>query len=233
MKRFTMFLSLTLAAVILLAAVADARLDRVARRHSVFSIYGGYATPHGSYDKLGSALFTDEFGQRIQIDADEFLDDTYFMGLELGRLVAGQFMGTLGFRYTDMKLKTGDVYTFGSSGSSVSLPSFALNYSQYDLTLDMNYLIADISRQPIAPYVGGGFWGGWTRLSSDQATTYLSDDEFSIGLNLNFGCDVKLTDMDRGGFLTLSSVNSYNLLASDDRPRYLNLGIGLKYYFRP
>ena len=233
MKRVTMLLGLTLVAVMMLATVADARLDRVARRHSVFSMYGGYATPHGSYDKLGSVLFTDEFGQRVQIDADQFLDDTYFIGFELGRLVAGQFMGTVGFRYTDMQLKEGSTFTFGSSGSSVSLPSFALNYSQYDLTMDLNYLIADISRQPIAPYVGGGIWAGWTRLSSDQATTYVNDDEFSIGLNLNFGCDVKLTEMDRGGFLTLSSMNSVNLLASDDRPRYLNLGIGLKYYFRP
>ena len=230
MKRFTMFLSLTLAAVMLLATVADASLRRVARRHSVFSIYGGYAMPYGKYDKLGSALFTDEFGQRVEIDADAFLDDTYFMGVEFGRLVGGQFLGTIGFRYTDLKLKDDGIYTFGSS---TSIPAFALNYNQYDLTLDLDYMIGDISSQPIAPYVGGGLWGGWKSLSTDQANVGLNDDEFSIGLNVNFGCDFKLAKMDGGGFVTLSSMNSVNLLASDDRPKYFNIGVGLKYYFRP
>lgn len=230
MKRITMLLSLALVAVMLLATVADARIARVARRHSVFSLYGGYATPHGSYDRIGESYFTDEFGRRIQIDADEFLDDTYFLGFEFGRLVAGRYLATIGFRYTDLELKPDGVYTFGSS---LTLPAYAINYNKYDLTLDLNYEVADISRQPIAPYFGAGFWGGWSSLSSDQSYTGLDDDEFSIGLNLNFGCDVKLTELERGGFLTLSSVNSYNLLASDDRPRYLNLGVGLKYYFRP
>jgi hypothetical protein len=225
-----MFLSLTLAAVMLLATVADASLRRVARRHSVFSVYGGYATPFGKYDKLGSAYFTNESGQQVQIDADAFLDDTYFMGVEFGRLVAGQFLGRVGFRYTDMKLKDGGIYTFGSS---VSIPAFAINYNQYDFTLDLDYMIGDISHQPIAPYIGGGFWGGWTSLSSDQATLALDDDEFTIGLNANFGCDIRLARLEHGGFVTLSSTNSINLLASDDRPRYLNLGVGLKYYFRP
>ena len=228
MKRSSILLSLMLAALTLLASTADASLLRVARRYSLFDIYGGYAAPYGNYNRLGNALFTDEFGQRVEHNADEFLDDTYFMGVEFGRLVAGRFLGTVGFRYTDMKLKPDGIYTFGSS---LQLPGFAIHYNQYDFTVDLDYMIFDISRQPIAPYIGGGFWGGWTSLSADQ--TALNDDQFTAGLNVNFGCDVRLASVDGGGFVALSSMNSLNLLATDQRPRYFNFGLGLKYYFRP
>jgi len=106
-----------------------------------------------------------------------------------------------------------------------------LKLRQYDFDFNFNYLFNDLNVKVWTPYVGVGVLAGITSLSMKN---FDSESEIEMALNLNYGLDLKIWKQAQNrGFLAVSSSNSFNLLATDDRPKYFNFGLSLKYYFRP
>ena len=86
-------------------------------------------------------------------------------------------------------------------------------------------------KSSFSPYAGVAVKGGLTRISQ---TGYSDDHIADIALAVNFGADIRIwSSADARQFLTLSSVNSYDLFGSNNRPLYFNVGGAIKYYFRP
>ncbi len=214
--------------VVLLALVfaagspSEAAIKRVAKRYNVIDFYGGYARPHGDYKRMGDLPFTDQSGYPIELSADEWLDDTYFFGFDYGRVYKAHLMYSLGFRFT--KHRVMDVFE--------SPPAKDIRYRQYDLEFNTNYMFNDLSKFFWSPYVGVGAQAGFTSFSIKGADNDESQLKFAFSLNL--GVDFKIWAEPKGrSFVTLSSINNLNIVGSDDRPIYLNIGGGLRYYFRP
>ena len=101
----------------------------------------------------------------------------------------------------------------------------------YDFDFNLNYLFANITEFPLAPYAGVGFTGG---LTAATAKGYDSESRIEVLARVNFGLEFKFwQSASKRSFLTVASVNSYDFVASGDRPRHLYMGGALKYYFRP
>ena len=63
---------------------------------------------------------------------------------------------------------------------------------------------------------------------------YDNENDLTLAASLNFGAEVKLHTAASGrSFVALASMNNWNFYAANDRPKYLHIGGGLKYYFRP
>jgi len=115
--------------------------------------------------------------------------------------------------------------------SILPLLEYDLTLRQYDFDFNFNYLLNDLNVKAWTPFIGVGVLAGITSLSSPL---FDSENEIEMALNLNYGLDLKIWKQAHNrGFLALSSSNSVNLLATDDRPKYFNFGLSLKYYFRP
>jgi len=219
---------LLLALIFAFSSFAEAGIKRVAKRWNVIETYGGYSSPIGSYHTIGTIDFVNASGIIIDIDADLVYDPTFHLGITYGQLRGGHLLYSIGFRYT--KIETLDTFVVDPTISYIFYP-VKPSFNQYDVEFNVNYLAANISKSPIAPYIGIGFHGGFT---SQTATGYETESWFTLAVGLNFGADFKLWgDPKSRSFVTLSSINSIDLLGSDQRPRYLNFGVGLKYYFRP
>ena len=211
-----------LALVFAVSSFAEAGIKRVARRWNVIDFYGGYARPHGEYGAMGDLPFTDQSGHPINLRADEWLDETYFLGFDYGTLYKAHLMYMIGFRFTDHNVK--DVFR--------DIPQKDIRYRQYDLEFNANYMFNDLSKLFWSPYVGVGAQAGFTSFSIKGAGN--DESQLKFALSLNFGVDFKIWTAPKGrSFVTLSSINNLNFLGSDDRPVYLNIGGGLRYYFRP
>ncbi|HWR82892.1 MAG TPA: hypothetical protein VN285_06300 [Candidatus Deferrimicrobium sp.] len=224
------FKSLTVLTALVFAAgiSAEARITRVAKRWNMLEVYGGYSTAVGSYNRVGVIDFVDSRGFLADVDADKVYDPTYHFGLSYGQLRGGHLFYAVGFRYT--KVETEDTF-FVDPSIAYSFVPLQSKLHQYDIQFDLNFMPANISVSPISPYAGIGLRGG---ITSQSAKGYESENWVTVVAGLNFGTDFKLWHGgDDRGFVTLSSVNSIDLLASDRRPRYLNVGASLKYFFRP
>ncbi len=216
-----------LALVFAVSSLAEAGIKRVARRWNVIETYGGYSSPFGSYHRIGATDFRIESGHVFDIDADKVYDPTFHLGLTYGQLRGGHLLYSIGFTYT--KIETLD--TFFTDSDKFYFIGVKPSFNQYDIDFNLNFLATNISKAPIAPYVGIGFHGG---ITSQTAPGYESENWLTLATSLNFGADFKLWgDLKNRSFVTLSSINSVDILGSDLRPRYMNFGIGLKYYFRP
>ncbi len=210
-----------LALVFAVSSIAEARIQRVAKRYYVVDFYAGYAAPHGEYDRMGDVPFEVSY-LPVTLSADQWLDNTYFLGFDYGALYRDHLLLMIGFRFTNHNVK--DVF--------VRIPEQDIAYRQYDLELNFNYMFNDLSKLIWSPYVGIGSQAGFTSLSIKGADNNQSD--FKFALSLNFGVDFKVWGGPQSrSFVTLSSINNLNFLGSDNRPQYLNIGGGLKYYFRP
>jgi len=219
---------LLLALVFAISSFSEAAIRRVAKRWNVIETYGGYSTPIGSYSKVGVIDLWNSDHVLVDVDANRVYDPTFHLGINYGQLRGGHLLYSIGFRYT--RVRTPDTFWVETSyGYMFDPPHSKLN--QYDIDFNLNYLTANISKVPIAPYVGLGFHGG---ITSQTATGYESENWLTFAASLNFGADFKLWGglKDRS-FVTLSSINRVDILGSDQRPRYLNFGVGLKYYFSP
>ncbi|MFQ6008785.1 MAG: hypothetical protein ACE5K8_07545 [Candidatus Zixiibacteriota bacterium] len=213
-------ISLILPIILIMCALSEARILRVAKRYHLIDFYAGYATPHGEYWKMGDVHFVDRFSRPVALDADEWLDETYFLGFDYGTLYRAHWLFMVGFRFTDHNVM--DVF---------DIPEEIL-YRQYDLELNLNHMFNDLGHLYWSPYVGIGTQMGFTSFKIKGTANDQSDLKFAF--SLNFGVDFKIWGAPGGrSFVTLSSINNFNLFASDDRPKYLNLGAGIKYYFRP
>jgi hypothetical protein len=214
------FKIITVLFVLLLMAASSAdAIQRVAPKWSLVEIYGGYASPLGTYDNVAGIPFYDQFDRRIEVDADEVYDPGFYFGFNYGQVRNRHLMMSIGFRYTKANLDDELVFTVGRPKVSI-----------YDLELNLNWQFMNLQHSLWTPYFGLGFHAG---LVKQDYRDFADEWETTTDLGLNFGADVKIwSDPSGRAFVTLSSINSWTFVASDERPRSLNIGGGIKYFFK-
>ncbi|MFH1686142.1 MAG: hypothetical protein ABIE70_01305 [bacterium] len=227
MKTKTVAISLFLMiASGLVADAARAGMVRVAKRYSVLDFLGGCSKPVGTFDGIGPTDF-DADGVPKQADADDAFDPSFHLALSYGQLRNDHMLYQLGFRYTNIK----DVDTITTTdGQRIYYQGVDPVFRQFDLDFNFNYLFMNITKTFLAPYVGVGFRAGMTTVGGEG---YSTEAELNIATAVNAGAEVKVWQAPKGrSFVTLASANSYEFYVSGNRPRYLNIGLGLKYYYR-
>ncbi|MBI5266712.1 MAG: hypothetical protein HY851_05715 [candidate division Zixibacteria bacterium] len=202
--------------VLALAAVPSYAVNRVPRSIFVFGVHTGWSGPVGDYSAIGPVQFTDF----QTITASDLFDPTYHLGMEIGRLNNDKLYTGLGIRYTRIDIDP-----------LISLAPSDLKFHQLDVNLDVNFYPVSPMQESISPYFGPGLGFGFT---SASARGYRSESQFNLSLNLNFGIDFRVWKATDGrSVITLSSMNSANILATGDRPKYVNIGGAFRYFFRP
>ena len=220
-------------AILILTASQVAALGRVARRYNVMDIYSGMSSPVGKYESLADFVdFSDADGRPADVDGDVLYDPTFHLGINYGQLRNDKMLVTVGFRWTKIEaINLLGLNTVGRQGLAILLDPRKPSINQYDFDFNFNYMFLSIVQRSFAPYVGVGFRAGVTSVT---AKGFQSESRLNTVLAGNFGAELKLWEhAQKRAFLTLASVNSYDLLSSGDRPKYFNLGAALKYYFRP
>lgn len=229
MSNFVRFCAVLLVFVAVLASSADA-IERVGRKLNFVEISGSYLTPTGeveSFTGVPDELFPAEI-RPLELDANEAYDGTFALGIAIGQVNAGSLGWSLGFRYTKHDLK--DSIDLPADYIWIPDPDFSLN--QYDLELNVNYYLTDITQSVIAPYVGVGVVAGILSGSYDDED--YSESELKALGALNFGFDLRLWEGSNGrDMVSLVSQNRYDLVSTEERPRYWNFGAALRFYIRP
>ncbi len=231
MFHHTRTVIVTIAILILTASQAVA-LGRVARRFNVIDFYGGTSSPVGKYESL--ADFVDFYidDRPTDVDGDVLYDPTFHLGFNYGQLRNDRMLVTVGFRWTQIEaINLLGLNTVGRQGLAILLDPKKPSINQYDFDFNFNYMFLSIAQRSFAPYVGVGFRAG---ITSVTAKGFESESRLNTALAGNFGAELKLWEhAKKRAFLTIASVNSYDLFSTGDRPKYFNLGAALKYYFRP
>jgi len=224
-----------LALLVILTTASASGITRVSRSLNVIDFYGGYAKPWGNYEGIISESFRIN-DRQFEVNHADLYEPTYYFGFNYGTVRRGHLLYQLGFRYTNHNFKdslvladTTVIDEFNSLITTATYPLSLYNYRQYDIDFNFNYLINDLNFKPWSPYLGLGFHAGFTSLG---AKGYNSENEIELALSINYGLDVRVwKKRDNESFITLSSINNFNFWASEDRPKYFNFGLGLKYYF--
>ena len=219
-------LVLVAGALALLSVENVSAITRTTRTLNFVEFYAGSSMPQGTYTGLPDYDFIIN-GSLVDVDAKDVYDNSYHFGLGYDRLRGSHLLFSLGFQYTRH-----DVFdSIPLSPTDYVTVEGAVNYNQFDLDFNLNYMITDITKSPFAPYVGIGVQAGLLSISGGG---FQSQNEVMLGLRLNFGADFKIWSAKDGtSLLTLSSLNSYDFYGSNQKPKYLNLGFGFRYYFRP
>lgn len=235
MYKSTRILAFCLLLIFAMGSTSQA-ITRVARKLYMIDIFSGYGSPVGNYDGIpGDDWYYDN--SLHEFPADQVYDGSFHIGVDYGQLWANHFLMSVGFRYTHHNLKD----TIGNA-----LDAFYYDakhkLNQYDLDLNLNCLVTDIYETIAAPYFGIGLHGGITNVSADgiivsgdggDIVGSASQNELTFAMSVNFGAELKIfTAPSRKSFVTLASVNSWDFVGTSNRPRYLNIGGAIKYYFR-
>ncbi len=213
-----------LVAVLVCVAPAQA-IERTVIRYNTLCVYGGLSQPIGTNNGTVFYNFSDGSGRQFNVDSKDLYEEGFHLGSNYGKIVGGHWMVTLGFRYTSHEVKDPIV----GDGIAVSLPERP-TYRQYDVDLNLDYYFMNLRYSTFSPYFGLGIHPG---VQADHFKAFKDEYDATFALGLNFGAEVKIyTDRKNGPYLTLASINNWNFLATSDRPRHLNIGGGLRYYFR-
>ncbi|HPC11748.1 MAG TPA: hypothetical protein PK112_06570, partial [candidate division Zixibacteria bacterium] len=130
-----------------------------------------------------------------------------------------RFLMQLGFRYTNHQEQD----WFKDHPDEFHL-------AQYDLNLNLHVYAVPPTKSIVAPYGGVGVQAG---LLNIEIAGYDDESDLTILMAADFGLDLKVAEFSKGrSFLTLASINSYDLFGTEDRPKYLTIGGGLRYWFR-
>jgi hypothetical protein len=212
--KIRLFLALTL--VLTVASIPGHAVNRVARSIYVFGVHAGWSGPFGDYYAIGPV----DFGGYQPISAPDLFDPSYHLGMEIGKLTGDKLYTGLGIRYTKIDIDR-----------LIELTPTNLRFHQFDVNLDVSFYPVNPMQESVSPYFGPGLGLGLTTAS---ARGYSSESQFNLSLNLNFGIDFRVWKANDGrSLMTLSSVNSANILATGDRPKFVNIGGAFRYFFRP
>ncbi len=225
MRKFLFATAVAMLLVISLAASSGA-VTKVAKTLNVMDLYFGSGMPMGTYNGLpGDAFYIDDV--LIDIDAEDMYGSPLAFAFGYGRVIDRHYLFSLQFRYANHDLA--EVIPTPYEFNLLTNPGTKVR--QYDLALNMNYQLLDLSENTLTPYAGLGARAGFT---SKTLEGYLSENQLNFSAALNFGAEFKLmTSASKRSFVTLASVNSWEFFATGDRPYCLNIGGALKYYFRP
>ena len=225
--RFRYSLFVLIFSLVLLSITQECfAVSKVARSINFVDFFVGGSMPVGQRDGLPDQDFLIN-ARLVDVNSDDIYSNTFNLGITYGQLRGSHFLWSVGFRFTDHKI----LDTIPLSSDSGLTSDFNPKYRQFDIDFNFNYYLTDISKTSFSPYGGLGVHGGILTISDDINR---NDYSANLGLSLNFGADIKIWNAaDAGSFVTLSSINSYDLYGSSDRPKYLNIGGAVKYYFRP
>ncbi len=227
-----------LLAVLVIASVSSvssvSAFSKVAARYSVIEFYGNSSKPIGSVDRIGIGLqgfvFQDDFFQSFDIDAVDVYENSAQIGFSYGSLVNTNTLFSVGFSFTDVKHKENFEQISNGFIYSYYYPKI-FKIRMYNVDFNLNYYFGSPVKQVLTPYAGVGLQAG---LLSVSVSNFASESDFVSALSFNFGADLNIWQAtNKMAKLNLSSVNSYQIYASDNRPKYMTIGLGLKYYFRP
>lgn len=221
---------ITAAITVILTSSNLFAISKVAARYNVMEFTVGSAQPYGSYDRIGignyEIVFLNEFNQPFEFDADELYANSSSFGINYGRLFNNNIVFNVGFSFVDAKISD-DFKALFISNSYMQI----LKLRVYNVDFNWNYYFMSPVKQTLAPYAGVGFQAG---LLSASVKGFSSESDFVMATAFNFGIDLTVWKAkNKMSKLALSSVNSYQFYASDSRPKYMTLGLGLKYFFRP
>lgn len=210
-------LALVVAGVIGFASTADA-VVRGARQTGYFEFSVGGSSPIHEYDRLGQFIFVDQNDRATFLTAGDVFDPTWTIGLGFGQLINDQYTFGVNFRYAHVELDR----------FAEQFITEDYRYNLYELGADLNLYLLPHSKASLAPYVGAGLSVG---AFSESAPGEDANAELVGDLHLNFGADLAVIDeASTGGRMTLSSINSVSIGSLNDRPRYLTIGVGIRYF---
>lgn len=211
---------LIVASAFLFAPEDSQAVKKVSRMMNSVEFFGGSASPHGEYNGMVDVDFVDQNDMLVDIDAKDFLDNSLFLGVNYGALLGGRSLLQLGFRFTNHNIDK-------------SVIDVGVDYHYFNLDLDWSYkfYFMDLNKSSFSPFIGGSAQTGFTTVNYEG---YDTERNFDIVLSANFGADLKVWSSPNGrAYLTLSSTNDYNFTSTNNRPKYLDVGLGLKYFFQP
>lgn len=242
MNRFSKSISLVVALILIISAGSAHSIAKIPARVSVIDISGGYTMITGNYGGFRGDSWNEIFantGTNPSVTGSDIYSPTFHLGFSYGQLRNNHLFYSVGFRYTKIGLEDSTIVPFTPSPGIIYLEQSDLNLNLYDIDLNFNYYQSNVAVSGWSPYVGLGMRTGFQVLSAEgvdpvSGLPYASETELKFALALNVGLDIKLASAasNRSHFV-LSSANSFDFLGSGNRPRYLNLGLALKYYFRP
>ncbi len=226
-----------------LFSTSQAGIARVAKRINVISFYAGSSAISGKYDGLGADKWNQIFETNLaspDVDGGDLYKSCFHLGFDYGQLRGGKLLYSFGFRYTKVKFQDSTTVPFDDPGFLYIIRSLEddFNVHLYDLGLDVNYFLFDLNLQRWSPYFGLGGKVGFMTFDAEgrslEGYEYSTESQIKSTIGVNFGADIKVWSAPKGrSFVTLSSVNSWDLFASGNRPKYLNVGGAIKYYFKP
>ncbi len=206
---------------LLFAGAAEAAITRVSKRLGFVEFYAGYAKPVGTVDgypvQYGEFLIGDEV---VDADAEDIYNTISSFGLRFGQIVGGHTQVSFGLQYSNLRVLDDPEWSV--------VPE--TDFETYDLDFDLNFRFFNLTSSPFSPYIGAGLLAGLVRAHGTGIETEYTG---TVGVTANFGAELKIWESNRGGVMTIASVNDYQLVATGDRPRYLNIGGALRYYFLP
>jgi hypothetical protein len=205
-------------------------IQRVAPKMGVWEFRGSYAMPQGTYDGIVGIPFDFGNGQYFEADAEDVYEDGFGFGVSYGQIVGGHWQFSIGFDYSQSDVLDSLGWVLADTLFSITFvgPTEA---HQYDLTLRGVYELNNLAHTFWSPFFG---LSAATGLTSVSTRGYESDNQINFALNMDFGLDVKIwQDANNRSFVTLSSMNSWNFLTTGERASYLQIGGGIKYFFKP
>ena len=224
-------MKITALAILLICIISSDALgiSRVARRLNLMEIYGGVGMPSGEYDGFPGLPFEIN-SRRADAKADDIYGSAFHFGITYGQLRNRHILVSVGFQFTENAVEDAIPLSLDTM-LFIFTPWDGFKIRQYDLTFNLNYFLLDLNEQSWSPYFGIGFQAGIASLSFDDFPT---ENEFTTSLGFNFGADLRLwQDPGERSMVTLSSINTWNFVTSNDRPAYLQIGGGIRYWFRP
>jgi len=217
----------TLAFMLLVAAATPAHaIQRVAARFGIMEVRFGYAMPLGTH----TGTFVDDFiyeGRLYEANAKDVYKEGVAFGVSFGQTSARNFSLGIGFQYVAHDFRDTAVSKDGTIGFyQAETPT----YRQYDLQFSARYSPLDIKAVPIAPYIGVSISPG---LGKADFRSFQDEYQITLSTSLDFGVDLRIWSApDSRSFLCLSSINSWDFYGSGDRARHLQIGGGLRYFFK-
>jgi hypothetical protein len=185
--------------------------------------------PQGTHKGMPGSPFATDDGDILEFNAPNVYKDGYYLGIGIGQVMDGAWFASVGFDYARNEVQRPIEQRFGDDIFSTTMER-GTTYRQYDLTFRTSYSFIDLDHNPMSPFVGLNGSAGLQVLS---APGYASNNEFDFGLGLDFGLDFKVwSASDKRSFMTVSSMNSWNLVSTGARVSHLSVGAGIRYFYK-
>lgn len=204
-------------------------IQRAARRTSFVEFRGGYAMPQGTHKSLLGSPFWGPADGIYEIDATNVFEDGFDLGISYGQVLSGHWSGSVGFDYARNEVQRPIQQMIGDYPYVVSFAKETV-YKRFDLTFAAGYSFIDLAHDSWSPYGGLRATAGLNTATAPGVETL---SEFEYGLGLDFGLDFKIWSApDNRSFMTVSSLNSWNLVSTGERVSHLSIGAGIRYFYK-